>query len=67
MQYKDIDGKFADKMRMILYDMVKDFIDWSAIQRFFPDPILLYSHKKSKKYSRFFMAIHYSFKLKIYY
>ena len=46
MQYKDIDGKFADKMRMILYDMVKDFIDWSAIQRFFPDPILLYSHKK---------------------
>lgn len=46
MQYKDIDGKFADKMRMILYDLVKDFIDWSIIQRFFPDPILLYSHKK---------------------
>lgn len=46
MPYKDIDGKFADKMRMVLYNMTKDLVDWKVIQRFFPDPIICYSHKK---------------------
>lgn len=46
MAYKDIDGKYADRILMITYDMIRRLIDWKVVQKYFPDPLLLYSHKK---------------------
>lgn len=44
---KDITLKYKDTLVSVVYDLIKDYIEWKEVQKFFPNKLFLYS--KSKK------------------